>query len=118
MSLILSASAESLGISGITLSHQRLLRETESRPVTSIVCQCQLQLHGHVACYPEADDPCCLWRPKRRPQDSWLGHVDASCRDLFGMGKEPAWRHEKGDRQGWCQRVGEVISPWVYDPND
>ena len=37
------------------VSNQRLLRETESRPITSIVYQCQLRLYGYVAHYPEAD---------------------------------------------------------------
>ena len=35
--------------------NQRLLRETESRPIKSIVRQRQLRLYGHVARYPEAD---------------------------------------------------------------
>ena len=37
------------------VSNQRLLRETESRPITSIVRQCQLWLYGHVVRYQEAD---------------------------------------------------------------
>ncbi|KAG0716212.1 putative uncharacterized transposon-derived protein F52C9.6 [Chionoecetes opilio] len=37
------------------MSNQRLHRETESRPITCIVCQRQLRLYGHVARYPETD---------------------------------------------------------------
>ncbi len=37
------------------ISHQRLLRETESKPVTSIVCERQLRLYGHVARIPDVD---------------------------------------------------------------
>ena len=37
------------------VSNQRLFRESDSRPITSIVRQGQLQLYGHVALYPEAD---------------------------------------------------------------
>ena len=40
------------------VSNQRLPRETESRPITTIVCQRQLRLYGHVARYPEADPAC------------------------------------------------------------
>ena len=40
------------------VSHQQLLRETESRPITNIVHQCQLYLYRHVARYPEADPAC------------------------------------------------------------
>ena len=41
-----------------SVSNERLLCEIESRPITSIVRQCQLQLHGHVAHYPEVDPAC------------------------------------------------------------
>ena len=37
------------------VSDQRLLREIDLRPITSIVRQRQLRLYGHVARYPEAD---------------------------------------------------------------
>ena len=77
-----------------SLSNQRMLHETESRPITSIVRQLQLQLYGHVACYPEAvpaskvvserDNP--GWRrPREYPQSLWLGQVDASCSELLCM---------------------------------
>ncbi|XP_045129087.1 uncharacterized protein LOC123514896 [Portunus trituberculatus] len=63
------------------VSNQRLLHETDSRPITSIVNQCQLQLYGHVAHYLEADpayqvvskrDNPAWKRPMGRPQNSWL----------------------------------------------
>ena len=44
-----------MGTAGMTASNQWLFRETDSRPITSIVRQHQLWLYGHVACYPEAD---------------------------------------------------------------
>ena len=40
------------------VSNQRLFRETDSRPITSIVRQRQLRLYGHVARYLEADPAC------------------------------------------------------------
>ena len=79
------------------MSNQRQLRETESRPITTIVRQRRLRLYyGHVARYPE-DDPACRvvserdnsgWRrPRGRPQSSWVGQVDASCWELLGVGR-------------------------------
>ena len=55
MSLVINAFTVSWGIVGMTVSNQRLLRETESRLITSIVCQHQLRLYRHVARYPETD---------------------------------------------------------------
>ena len=57
------------------VSNQRLLRETESRTITSIVRQRQLKLYGHVARYPEADPACLVVSEKdklelRRPRCS------------------------------------------------
>ena len=37
------------------VSNQQLLRETDSRLITSIACQCQLWLYGHMACYLEVN---------------------------------------------------------------
>ena len=127
MSLIINAFTVSLGIVGMTVSNQRLLRETESRPITSIVCQRQLWLYGHVACYPEADPASWVvserdnlwWRRSRgRPQSSWLGQVDASCWELLGMGKRFAWRLARFDHRSWCWRVGEATCLSVYASND
>ena len=107
MSLVINAFAVSWGIVGMTLLNQRLLRETESRPITSIFCQCQLRLYGHVACYSEADPACQVvsekdnprWRsPRGHPQSSWLGQVDASCWELIGMGRGLTWELARGDR--------------------
>ncbi|KAG0723297.1 hypothetical protein GWK47_005548 [Chionoecetes opilio] len=45
-----------------------------------------------------------LWRrPRERPQGLYLGQVGASCRELLGIGKEPAWRIARGDPQE-CRR--------------
>ncbi len=78
------------------VSNQRLLHETESRPVTSIVRERQLRLYGHVTRLPDVDpahrilsvrdDP--GWRrPRGRPRNSWLGKVGRSCRELLWMGR-------------------------------
>ena len=106
----------------------QLLRETESRPITTIIHQRQLLLYGHVALWhcgmlPEGDPVSWVvserdnpwWRkPCGRPQSSWLGQVDASCRELLGMGRGLA----RGDRWGWCRRVGEATHPSAHAPND
>ena len=74
--------------------NQQLLYDIESRLITSLVCQRQLQLYGHVARYPEAgpaswviserDNPE-LRRPRGCSQSSWLRQVNASCWKLIGM---------------------------------
>ena len=79
--------------------NQRLFRETDLRTITSIVCQRQLQLYGHVARYPEADPAYRVVSEKGRPQNYWLRQVDASCWELLGIGSEPAWRLARRDRQ-------------------
>ena len=108
------------------VSNQRLFHETDSRPITSIVRQRQLRLYGHVARYPEADPACRVvsvrdnptWRrPRGRPQNSWLRQVDASCWELLGIGREPAWGLARRDRQEWRRRVGEATRHPVYAPH-
>ena len=37
------------------VSNDQLLRETQMRFVTCIVCECQLRLYEHVAHFPDAD---------------------------------------------------------------
>ena len=109
------------------VSNQRLLCETESRPITSIVHQRQLRLYGYVTRYPEADPASQViserdnleWRrPRGRQQSSWLEQVDASCWELIGMGRELAWGLARGDRQSWRRRVGEATRPSAYASND
>ena len=34
------------------------------------------------------------------------------------MGREPAWRLVRCDRQGWRRRIDEATHPSVYAPND
>ena len=89
------------------VSNQRLFRETDSRPINSIVRQRHLRLYGHVARHLEADpayqvvsvrDKLTSRRPRGCPQNSWLQQVDASCWESPSMGREPAWRHEWGRR--------------------
>ncbi len=106
------------------ISNQRLLHETELRPVTtSIVRECQLQLYGYVARLPEVepanrvlsvrDNP--KWRRQRGwPHNSWLGKVDWSCWELLGMGRMVAWRLTWRDHHGWRRRVNDAMHPPVY----
>ena len=103
------------------MSNKQMLHETESRPITSIVHQHQVQLLGHVARYPEVnpafrvvserDIP--AWRrPRGRPRTSWLGQVDASCWELLNMGRGPAWRLAWKNPRDWRHRVGVATHPW------
>ena len=63
------------------------------------------------------DNP--TWRrPRVRPQNSWLRQVDASCWELLGIGREPAWRLVRCDCQEWRRRVGEATHPQAYGPHD
>ncbi len=81
MSLVIDAFAESWGYRWDDfVSNQRLLRETDSRPITYIVRQRQLRLYGHVARYPYVD-------PAHRVVS--VGHV--SCQEELSMRKGPAW---------------------------
>ena len=95
------------------VTNQRLLREAESRPITCLVRQRQLQLYGHVARLPEVDPAHRVvserdnpeWRrPRGRPQNSWLRKVDESC-GLLGIGRVAAWRLARRDPRAWRQRV-------------
>ncbi len=88
ISFVPSAFAGSWGTTGMILSNQRLLHETEWRPVTTIVRERQLRLYGHVARLPDVDPAHKVlsvrdnpgWRrPMGRPRNSWLGKVDRSC---------------------------------------
>ena len=87
------------------VSNQRLLSETESRHITSLVHQHQLRLYGHVARYPQADPQVISerdnlwWMRPSSPQSSWLEQVNSSCWELLGMGMGLAWRLAQGDRQ-------------------
>ncbi len=107
--------------------NRRLLRETDLRPITCIVCERQLWLYGHVACYPEVDpahqvvsvwdNPVWRW-PRERPQLSWLEQVDESCQELLRMGRGPAWRLARRNPQVWRHRLGDATRPLVYAPFD
>ena len=108
------------------VSNQRLLRETDSRPITCIVRERQLRLYGHVARYPEVDpahrvvserdNP--VWRrPRGRPQLSWLEQVE-SCQQLLRMGRGPAWRLARRNPRVWRRRVGDATRPPAYAPYD
>ena len=105
--------------------NERLLHETESRPVISIVLERQLRLYGHVARLPDVDPTHRVlsvrdnpeWRrPAGRPRDSWLRRVDHSCRGVFGMRRAEAWEFARRDRPGFRQRVSEATRPRAYAP--
>ena len=98
-------------------SNQRLLRETESWPITSIVRKRQLRLYGHEAHYPEADPG--HWvvsekdnpeqrKPRGRPQSSWLGQ------GMISAGSYLVWeRGLYGDSCGMIAGVGiEGLMRW------
>ena len=81
------------------VSNERLLRETQMRFVTCIVRECQLQLYGHVARFPNANPAHQIlsvresreWRrPMGRPRASWLQQVDRHLKEM-GIGRASAW---------------------------
>ena len=80
-------------------SNERLLRETQMRFVTCIVCEHQLQLYGHVARFPDTDPAHQIlslrespeWRrPMGRRCASWLQQVDRHLKEM-GTGQASAW---------------------------
>ncbi len=123
MPLVTGVYTGSWGIAGMTVSNQRLLRETDSTPVTWTVRQRKIRLYGHVARYPEADPAHRVvsvrdnpeWRrPRGPPRNSWLEQVDRSCREILGMGRWPAWRLALRDPPVWRRRVGEATYIFTY----
>ena len=81
------------------VSNERLLRETQMRFVTCIICECQLRLYGHVALFPDADpahqilsarEPHDWRRTLGQPRASWLQQVDQHLKEM-GMGQASAW---------------------------
>ena len=91
---------ESLGYHWSDLvSNEQLLRETQMRFVTCIVCERQLRLYGHVACFPGADpahqilsvrEPHEWRRPMGQPRALWLQHIDQHLKEMW-MGQASAW---------------------------
>ncbi len=107
------------------VSNQRLLHETGSRAVTSIVRERQLRLYGHVARLSDVDNAHRVlsvrdnpeWRRSRgRPRNSWLGKIDRSCRDRLGKDRTAAWEFARGDRLSWWRLVSEATRPLAYAP--
>ncbi len=107
------------------VSNQRLLHETGSRSVTSIVRERHLRLYGHVARLPDVDlahrvlsvrdNP--EWRrPMGRPRNSWLGKIDRSCQGRLGMDRAAAWEFARRDRLGWRRLVNEATRHWRMLP--
>ncbi len=90
--------------------NRQLLRETDSRPINCIVCECQLQ-QGRLSGCMVRDN--LVWRrPSGRPQLSWL--VDESCQELLRIGRGPTWRLARRNPQVWHRRVGDtMLSPGI-----
>ena len=81
------------------VSNKRLPRETQRSFATCIVREHQLRLHGHVACFPDADpahqilsarEPHKWRRPMGRPRASWLQYVYQHLKEME-MGQASAW---------------------------
>ena len=81
------------------VSNERLLREFQLRFDSGIVCEHQLRLPGHVACFPVADpahqilqerEPREWRRSMGRPRSSWLQSVDQHLKEM-GRGQASAW---------------------------
>ena len=99
------------------VSNQRLLRETKSEPVTSIIRDRQLRLYEHVARLPDVDpahrvvsvrDNPAWRRPRGRPRNSWLGQIDLMCWERYRMGRVATWGQARRDRSGLRRRVGDA----------
>ena len=80
------------------VSNERLLRETQMRFVTCIVCEHQLRLCGYVARFPDTDpahqillawEPCEWRRPMTRPRTSWLQQVDRHLKEMGMASRRP-----------------------------
>ena len=108
------------------VSNERLLSETESRPVTSIIRERQLRLYGHVARLPDVDPAHRVlsvrdnpeWRrPRGRPRDTWLRKVDRFCRETSGRGKAGTWEFARRNPLGFRRWVGEATRPPAYAPH-
>ncbi len=107
------------------VSNQRLLHETGSKSVTSIVRERQLRLYGHVARLPDVDPAHMVlsvrdnreWRrPRGQPRNSWVGKIDRLCWDRLGMDRTVAWELARRDRLGWWRLVSEATRPLEYAP--
>ena len=109
------------------VSNQRILHDTDSRPITNQIQERQLRLYGHVARLPE-DDPAHgvisardnpEWRrPRGRPHLSWLEQVDQTCWDLLGMGRVSAWRLARRRPWEWSRRVSAATRRRGVRSND
>ncbi|KAG0710473.1 hypothetical protein GWK47_022716 [Chionoecetes opilio] len=88
--------------------HQRVLRRHHARRGTATAPSAGRGAPPGVVPVREIVWTTAAWRrPRVLPQGSWLGQVDASCRELLGMGKEPAWGLTRGDPREWRRRMGK-----------
>ena len=113
MSLVLDAFAESWGYRWYDfVSNQRLFRETDSRPIISIVCQRQLLLYGHVARYPKADPAYQVVSERDNPACD--AHRNLGCgKSMPPARSQSVWEGSlHGDSRGVTARVGEATRPW------
>ena len=93
------------------VSNQRLLRETESRPITIIVRQRQFRLYEHV----HAIQKLILLIGLLQKVIITRG-VDTFCTELFGMKRGLAWTLARGDCRGWRGRMSKATRPLAYAP--
>ncbi|MPC45962.1 hypothetical protein E2C01_039667 [Portunus trituberculatus] len=76
----------------------------------SVFSHTNFHIHFYYPIPCKVDNP--AWRrPRGCPQNSWLWQVDASCWELLGMGREPAWRLMRHDCLEWRHRVCKATRP-------
>ena len=85
------------------VSNQRLFCDTNLRPFTSIVHQCQLWY----ATLLIRLSPKGLTQHGGGLGDSHITYV---------VGREFVWRLARHDHQEWCHRVGKAMHPMAYAP--
>ncbi len=84
--------------------------EIKLKPITSIECECQFSMHGHVVQFPNVDPTYKVVsvqenpeqkRPRGCPRNSWLGKVDRSYQEWLEMKRVTAGGLLRGtDRSG------------------
>ena len=90
----------------------KLLHETESRPITCIVCYQHHNFYGNVAGFKDVDlklhseTASCKYRRMRSgPQNFWSRNVNVGChKNVLGTGQFAAWRLTRRDAC-WMWRI-------------
>ena len=89
------------------VSNERLLRETQRRYVTCIVCERQLRLYVHVAHFVD-DDPAHQIFSAREPRE-WRRPMDQTTCLMVAAGCSAS--QGDGDRPGICLGDGQTEAP-------